>query len=178
MADPTYTIRKSKRARHIRLTIKPDGSITVVVPYRLPAALGHAFFRLHKTWAEKALQKIARHPVQKHIGTAADFKKHKNQALSLAQEKVTFYAKFYGLSYNKIFIRNQTSKWGSCSSKRNLSFNYRIVFLPETLANYLVIHEICHLQEMNHSEKFWQLVARAAPNYKELRNQMRHIVLQ
>jgi hypothetical protein len=80
-----------------------------------------------------------------------------------------FYAKQYNFKYNKIAIKELRTKWGSCSALKNLNFNWRIIFAPKNILNYLVIHELCHLREMNHSDKFWNLVAEIDPNYKESR---------
>jgi len=79
------------------------------------------------------------------------------------------YARQYHFKYNKILIKELRTKWGSCSSLKNLNFNWRIVFAPKNVLKYLVIHELCHLKEMNHSDKFWNLVEKIDPNYKESR---------
>ena len=79
------------------------------------------------------------------------------------------------ISPNRIAIRNTKSRWGSCSSKGNLNFNYRIVFLPAGLADYLIVHELCHLKEFNHSPRFWDLVRLAVPDYKKLRKELRGV---
>ena len=83
----------------------------------------------------------------------------------------------YGFTYNKIFIRNARTRWGSCSSRGNLGFNYRIVKLPPALQYYIVVHELCHLKEFNHSAKFWALVAEEVPNWKAARTALRKISL-
>lgn len=81
----------------------------------------------------------------------------------------TFYAEQHHFKYNKILIKELRTKWGSCSSLKNLNFNWRIIFAPKNVLQYLVIHELCHLKEMNHSDKFWNLVEKIDPNYKESR---------
>lgn len=81
----------------------------------------------------------------------------------------------YGFQYNKIAIRNSSSRWGSCSTKKNLNFNYKIVLLPPELADYIIVHELCHLQELNHSPNFWALVAGSVPNYVTLRHALRKV---
>lgn len=90
-------------------------------------------------------------------------------------ERIEVFNKIYELPLNRVTIRNTKSRWGSCSKKGNLNFNYRIVFLPPALANYLVVHELCHLGEFNHSHKFWDLVAKTIPDYKKLQKELRHV---
>lgn len=74
------------------------------------------------------------------------------------------------LSYNKVFIKDQSSRWGSCSTNRNLNFNWRAIMAPEPVIDYLVIHELCHLKEMNHSAAFWSMVEVYDPEYKKHRH--------
>ena len=99
--------------------------------------------------------------------------KHKEAALGLAVDRANRYAEIYKYRFNKITIKNQKTRWGSCSKKRNLNFNYRILFLPEEIRDYIVVHEICHLKELNHSRKFWALVAQVFPNHKEIKRELR-----
>lgn len=82
------------------------------------------------------------------------------------------YSKKFGIKYNKIFIKNQKTKWASCSSKKNLTFNIRILSLPETLISYLVLHEILHLKEKKHNENFILMIKKEFPNYKEIEEQL------
>src|SRR4051812_2511641 len=83
---------------------------------------------------------------------------HKPAALDLVNARLAYFNAFYNYKYNKVTIKNQFSRWGSCSRKGNLNFNYRIVLLPPELADYIVVHELCHLGEFNHGQKFWDLV--------------------
>jgi predicted metal-dependent hydrolase len=73
-----------------------------------------------------------------------------------------------------VAIKNMKSRWGSCSSKGNLNFHYRVAFLPEELLDYVIVHELCHLKLFNHSKAFWNLVAEKSPNYSQLRKQLQH----
>ena len=84
--------------------------------------------------------------------------KHKEQARKLCEQKAKFWAEKMGLEYNRIAIKSMKTKWGSCSSKKNLNFNYKILFLDEKDQDYLVVHELSHLKHMNHSKEFWDLV--------------------
>jgi len=107
-------------------------------------------------------------------GSGANYSSHKNKALEFAKRKVDHYNGFYNFAFNKISVRNQKARWGSCSRKGNLNFNYKIVLLPEKLADYIVIHELCHLKEFNHSRNFWDLVGILAPDYRNIRKELRN----
>ena len=99
---------------------------------------------------------------------------HKNQALELATSRTHFFNETYQVVFNKIKIRNQKTRWGSCSTKGNLSFNYRILFLSEKARDYIIVHELCHLKEFNHSKNFWALVEKVFPDYAEIRKEIKN----
>ena len=88
------------------------------------------------------------------------------QAKQVFPEKVAYYAPKVGVRYGRITIRTQKTRWGSCSSKGNLNFNCLLMLASEEVQDYVVVHELCHLKEMNHSKRFWQEVERVMPNYK------------
>jgi len=103
-----------------------------------------------------------------------DYLENKEAALALALERIEHYSKFYGFSPQRVLVKNQKTRWGSCSHRGNLNFNYKILFLPQNLRDYIVVHELCHLKELNHSRKFWQLVAKAIPDYADTRKDLRN----
>lgn len=100
---------------------------------------------------------------------------HKEQARAYIMGKVIYWSQFYDAKPKRVSIRNQRTCWGSCSELGNLNFSYRILFLPEHLADYIVVHELCHLGELNHSPRFWELVAQTQPEYKTHRKELRMI---
>lgn len=102
------------------------------------------------------------------------YHQHRARALKFFSEKAKQWNSVYEFRYVRISVRNQTTRWGSCSSRQILNFNYRLFFLPEHLADYVIVHELCHLAEMNHSRKFWQLVARTIPDYRKRHRELRH----
>lgn len=103
-----------------------------------------------------------------------DYLKHKETARFIVYEKLNHYSEILGVQYQRISIRNQKTRWGSCSKRGNLNFNYRIVFLPNELQDYIIVHELCHLIEFNHSKNFWALVEKILPNYRDLQLQLRN----
>ncbi len=98
-----------------------------------------------------------------------EFKEHSSQARAIVLARLEHFNRHYHLSYKKVFIRNTRTRWGTCSTLGNLSFNYRIVRLPPALQDYIVVHELCHLLQMNHSANFWSRVAETIPDWKALR---------
>lgn len=104
----------------------------------------------------------------------AQYLKYKEKSRIFIYERIDYYNQIYNFKINRISVRNQRTRWGSCSEKGNLNFNYRILLLPQYLADYIIVHELCHLKEMNHSFKFWNLVAQTFPNHLEIRKEIRN----
>ena len=101
------------------------------------------------------------------------FEERKAEARDLVLGRIQELNKVYNYSYKKISIKNMISRWGSCSRNGNLSFNYRPVLLPPNLVDYVIVHELCHLGEFNHSRDFWNLVARTFPDYQKLKEELK-----
>ncbi len=104
-----------------------------------------------------------------------NYQKHKETARKIVTQQLAHFNQFYQFSYFRIAIRDQKTRWGSCSIKGNLNFNYRLVYLEPDLINYVIVHEMCHLKEFNHSFRFWDLVKLTIPNYKTLRKSLKSL---
>jgi len=99
--------------------------------------------------------------------------KKREQARRFVQNRINYFNKFYGFKINRIAIKNTSTRWGSCSSKRNLNFNYKIIYLRPALADYLIVHELCHLGEFNHSKRFKALVSKTIPDYAKINKELK-----
>jgi predicted metal-dependent hydrolase len=167
---PPYTHRTRKRAKHVTLSIR-DGQVFVTAPPRVHRSLIEEFVLSKTDWIMSKLrlfEGVQRLP----RASAAERRLYRAQALRIVEDKIAKLNAHYGFQYNRISIRDQRTRWGSCSSRRNLNFNYRIAFLPDHLAEYLVAHELCHLAQMNHGPQFWDLVAETIPDYREMRAEL------
>lgn len=114
-----------------------------------------------------------RRRVKKPKIKSQNYLKYKKDAEVLVKERLEYFNQFYNFKWGRVAIRNQKTRWGSCSKKGNLNFNYKIALLTPLQADYIIVHELCHLKEFNHSKKFWDLVAQTIPDYKEVRNSLR-----
>ena len=97
------------------------------------------------------------------------------KALRLIPERVEYFAEMMNVTYGRITIREQKTRWGSCSSKGNLNFNWKLVLMPEEVLDYVVVHELAHRKEMNHSERFWNHVEKVLPDYQARRKLLREL---
>src|SRR3989344_5731576 len=166
-----YILRTSRRAKLMRLAVYCDGNFVVTAPEGLSFELIEEFIKKKSQWVINKLEYFKNFSEKIFIKSdIRSFSEHKEEALALAKKKIEHFNQFYKFKFNKISIKNQKTRWGSCSLKGNLNFNYKIALLPENASDYIIVHELCHLGEFNHSRKFWNLVAIAIPNYLEIRN--------
>ncbi|MEK7463164.1 MAG: M48 family metallopeptidase [Patescibacteria group bacterium] len=169
-----YTLKVSERARRMRLAIYCDGNFVVTVPRNMNENIIEQFIIRKSQWIIDKLKYFKSISGQVFIGgTKKDYAEYRDRAFVLAQKRIEYFNNIYSFKFNKINIKNQKTRWGSCSKKGNLNFNYKIALLPERLADYIIVHELCHLKEFNHSQRFWNLVARIMPDYLEIRNELR-----
>lgn len=169
-----YTIRRSKRAKRMRLAVYRDGSVVVTTPHDLKETLVESFIREKARWIFSKIAYFSQFkggPIARYSNK--DYLKYKIDAGLLIEERVEYFNKQYGFQYNKINIKNQKTRWGSCSQKGNLNFNYKLLFLPDEMRDYVIVHEVCHLKELNHSSKFWDLVKVTFPDYLGIRKELR-----
>ena len=170
----TYTLRRNARSNHMRIAIKGDGTCVVTVPKRVSAAEVDRLVQKKAVWIKEALENLKQNPrPYSWVGTTAELKKFKSSAMRLAKDRLLHFNKVYGFRVVSVGIRNQKSRWGSCSSAGRLNFSYKIALLPPHLADYIIVHELCHLGEMNHSLDFWRLVEKTIPDYKARRAELR-----
>ena len=159
-----YSSRKS-----IALELKPD-TLIVRAPKGMPRREINSFLESKRGWIEKHLSKMQE--CKEAMGnmdpfTMEEIQELADKALIVIPQKVKKYAPIVGVTYGRITIRNQRSRWGSCSSKGNLNFNCLLMLFPEEVIDYIVVHELCHRKQMNHSAAFYKEVERVFPEYRK-----------
>lgn len=172
-----YKVRQSHRARCLRITIYSSGELAATLPRGMSFEKLEEFIRQKANWILRKLKSAQKRKPSILLpkSNRREYLKCKIQALELAKRKIEELNRFYNFQYSRISIRNQKSRWGSCSRKGNLNFNYKIIHLPEKYLNYIIVHELCHLQQFNHSKKFWSLVTETIPDYKIIRKEFRNL---
>lgn len=208
----SYGIRRSDKAKYIRLQISREDGLIVVLPKRASNKDALKILNDKSDWIKKHLSELERKKEkyfycgrkidmevqydifrkktsikyegrrllisvpQNYSGSGSEFYLEwlKEKAENYIPGRVKYFSDEYGFKYRKIKIRNQKTRWGSCTSKGNLSFNAKLMSLNKRLIDYVVIHELCHLKEMNHSKKFWRRVEEIMPDYKELKKKLKN----
>jgi predicted metal-dependent hydrolase len=174
-----YTLRDDRRARRIVITVRRDGSVVATKPRWVTRAIADRFVRENRSWIDRTRAKYGPRPNTSRIESSAhEYVRLKKIVQREIAKRVKHFAPLYGAKHARVIVRNQKSRWGSCAKSGTISFNYRLLFLPAELADYVVVHEVCHLLEMNHSKRFWALVARTIPNHVSLRKELRKLERQ
>jgi predicted metal-dependent hydrolase len=171
MSNVNYSIKRSRRARRVSITVHHTGDVIVTLPLLAPAFTADRFVARKYDWIKMIQEKLRKRFENKTIikQTRRDYLAHKKEALEFMKSRLAYFNTFYNYKIGRISIKNQKSRWGSCSSKGNLNFNYSLIHLPQELADYVIVHELCHIKELNHSKNFWNLVTVAIPDYKQRR---------
>jgi predicted metal-dependent hydrolase len=173
-----YTLKRSARARRLRLTLHPGGELIVTVPLRAPLSQIEQVIRQHTDWILRQQKRMLAKPTH-DLPALADlmaYRSTKQVASDLVKTVITRLSQNETFPPHTITIKNHRTRWGSCSKRGNLNFNYRIALLPIELAEYIIVHELCHLYELNHSLRFWRHVARLQPDYAARRRRLREYV--
>ena len=165
------TVIKSRR-KTIAIQVNSDLSVTVRAPYGVTEKYIEEFLNKNEAWISKRMNeiKVKKKSIESKNVENVTLDKIKilaDQALKIIPTRVEYFARIIGVTYGNITIRNQKTRWGSCSSKGNLNFNCLLMLAPPEVLDYVVVHELCHRKQMNHSKAFWTEVEKVFPDYKE-----------
>jgi len=173
---PALVFVRHPKARRYLLRVTDDGAVRVTVPRWGSKREAAAFAERERAWIATQIKRVERErrtsnprPVRSNVERLALIARAKHEL----PPRLLELAARYGLSVSRVSIRNQRSRWGSCSRAGHICLNWRLVEMPEAVRDYVLIHELMHLKRMDHSPKFWRLVAEACPAYKEARAWLR-----
>ena len=167
--DIEYHLIRSDR-RSIGIEVDREGKVTVRAPYSCEKKRIDRFLLEKENWIRqkvKLQKENAMKRQEKREMPEAEKKYYRNLAREVLGARTGYYARKMGVTYGRISIREQKTRWGSCSSEGNLNFNCRLLFVPDRIVDYVVIHELAHRRFMNHSKAFWKEVEKYMPDYKE-----------
>jgi len=182
MADYPYQIdgvkkivfERSRRAKHINISIKPYKGVRVAVPYGISLSQARAFAHSKKAWIQKHVEKMEQ-VEREHQHLSRRFNDiDRAEAKKILCQRLDELAKMHGFSYNRVTIRSQRTRWGSCSSKNNISLNAKLVRLPERLMDYIIVHELVHTRFKNHGKKFYSELERIVGCRKPFERALKH----
>ncbi len=162
-----FELKRSKRSKRLRLKVEPKTpKLVLTVPFltfnfQIKSFLKRQFDWIDLQW-ERCIEQQSNAPKLKF--SEAYYRRKARQKI---KERLYFFSQLYDLKYNQVYIRDQKTRWGSCSSKKNLNFNWRLILAPAEVLDYVVVHELCHLKHMNHSRAFWQLVSKQCPDFNQ-----------
>lgn len=158
-----YRLIRSGR-KTLAMEMRPEGLI-VRAPYHVTQRQIDEFLRSRLDWVEKARERMEQRPSPADLLTMDEIRSLAERAMKYIPERVAYYAPRVGVTYGRITIRNQKTRWGSCSAKGNLNFNCLLMLTPPEVIDSVVVHELCHRKEMNHSKRFYEEVLRVYPDY-------------
>ena len=167
------TVIRSNR-KTVAIQVNSDLSVTVRAPRSASEKDIEEILKKKEAWISKHIEKIKKTKERLEAESTEKLTREKvialaEEALKVIPERVEYFAKVIGVTYGKITVRNQKTGWGSCSSKGNLNFNCLLMLAPPEVLDYVVVHELCHRKQMNHSKAFWLEVEKVLPDYKEVR---------
>lgn len=167
------TVIRSNR-KTVAIQVNSNLSVTVRAPRSVSEKDIEEILKKKEAWISKHIEKIKETKERVEAEPTEKLTREKvialaDEALKVIPERVEYFAKVIGVTYGKITVRNQKTRWGSCSSKGNLNFNCLLMLAPPEVLDYVVVHELCHRKQMNHSKAFWLEVEKVLPNYKEVR---------
>ncbi len=164
---PEYTLVRSRR-RTLALEITPSGQVIARAPLKMSRARIQAFVLEKADWIRAHLARARRQnqlAAQAGKLTKEELSGFRGALEPVLRQRAAHFAAKLGVSYGKITLRCQRTRWGSCSARGNLSFNCLLALAPSEVLDYVVVHELCHRKQMNHSPAFWREVAAVLPGY-------------
>ncbi len=168
------------RARRYVIRVRPDGSVRITVPRWGSRRHAELFAEQQRPWIERQRAHIRETVAERSNHTPEAVKQWRRQASRELPGHLERLAAHHGLRVSRVSIRNQRSRWGSCSPSGHICLNWRLVLMPEAVRDYVLIHELMHLRRLDHSRHFWRLVGHACPGYEDARKwlrQNRHLLL-
>jgi len=169
--DDEVVVRRSRRARRWTLRAPWGEPATLTVPARLPEREVGRILEEHRGWlARERAKQVPRLGLDPRAVSEAEARRATRELVAMIAEEE---AEALGVAYERIQVRDQRTRWGSCSTRGTLSFNWRLVLAPLDVLDYVVVHELCHLREPNHSRRFWSLVESRRPAWREQRAWLR-----
>ena len=172
--DISYSITMTNRNRRMVISIREE-NVKVSAPKAYPVEQVKAFVESKRSWIIEQLAHIKNMQSRRRERELTDKEIHsyKKLAKEVFASKLEQYAKEMGVAYNSFRVKEQKTRWGSCSSKGNINLNWRLIQAPEEVIDYVIVHELAHLKYMNHSHEFWQLVSQHSANYQKWRGWLR-----
>ena len=166
-------LERSKRARHLSISVKPFTGARVAVPYGVSFESAEKIARSKASWIKRHLDK-AKQIEKKQTAIVKDLpEKDRDAAKKKLTSRLNKLSRLHGLTYNRVFIRNQKTRWGSCSAKNNISLNRRLLRLPQELIDYVILHELVHTREKSHSKRFWSELNKFVENAGILKSRLK-----
>ena len=167
-----YKIIRRKGMRRMLLSFSSRGELVLTTPRLTPLFFINAFLEKSRSWIDTHMAHIASR--QDAVSyQSSEYVEKREEAKDLIEDRVRELSNLHGFRYKKISIRNQRTRFGSCSRSGNLSFHYRIAFFTPEERDYVIIHELCHLRHFDHSPAFWQEVAKFSPQYESIRKKLK-----
>ncbi len=163
---------RSRRAKHLNISLKPFKNVRVAVPYGVSFRAAKKFALRNKDWITKHQERIKRIEKQQKEAALKFSGTNHREAKAILVGRLEELAEAYGFFYNRVFIRNQKTRWGSCSARNNISLNIKLALLPADLRDYVLLHELTHTRIKNHSPEFWAELDRYVGDARMLRKKL------
>ena len=164
---------RSKRARHVNISVKPFKGVRVAVPYRVPFNKAEEFSHIKIDWIKMQLEKMKQYEREYNLSSGTNDNIDETRAKSMLTGRLKYLAEKNGYTYNRVFVRNQKTRWGSCSHQNNISLNMKLVLLPEELMDYVILHELVHTHRKDHSKAFWTEMDKLVGDGKTISSRLR-----